>query len=339
MKQRNAQYEFIRTVAMIQVVLLHTLNNLPQNNEAETFCFQFLTTGLLVCNGLFFMLSGKFALETRCDSWDDCRRYYLKKLVNLGLPVLLYMLLRTMYDMQWSFTAKALVKQYIINVSDQYMYGEYWFLYFLAGMLLMAPVMGRFFREADEKTLLLVLLLGYGFNILKTYAPVKELSWNWQYPLSGWPLFFPLGLCLERLVTTRKRERIVYILSAASFVTTLVQRRLDWAPSYMDLAPTYACIVCGAFLGLKKIYRSGKWMDKVIIWMGKYSMPVYMLHYVLLHTLLKYISIPNYLAQAAVVGTLTVALSLVLGFAINSILVFPIQKFLLKRLGLAKVTT
>lgn len=33
MKQRNAQYEFIRTVAMIQVVLLHTLNNLPQNNE------------------------------------------------------------------------------------------------------------------------------------------------------------------------------------------------------------------------------------------------------------------------------------------------------------------
>lgn len=325
MKQRNAQYEFIRTVSMLLVIGVHTLANLQAETAGEIWCSRVLATVFFLCNGLFFMLSGRFALAAVCQTWEDYKNYYLKKLVGLGVPILVYMLVRTFYDFGWNFPVRTLTKQYIRNVVGGYFQIDYWFLYNLAGYLVMAPLLGGFFQRAGKKELLLVLLLGVASSACETHIP----GWSWSGPLAGM-LYFILGYGLERLVTTPREERMVYIIGALSFAAAIFQKWLGYMPGVHGGAPLYVCMLSAAYLGMKRLYRPGRIQDRIFIWIGRYSFGVYMLHSMILNKLAKRLPIPGYLPKVAVVMLLTAAVSLAIGFLLDNGIVRPIQRLVMK---------
>lgn len=333
MKQRNARYEFIRTIAMVMVIGAHAQANIPTDTLNGKVLYHTVVTLVFLCNGLFFMLSGKFALACVCETWEDYKKYYLKKLIGLGVPILVYMLIRTFYEAGWTFPVITVTKRYIFNVLGDLASTEFWFLYSLFGMLLAAPVLGKFFQRAGSKELWLIFGLGFAHNALRIYASALGLPFEWHFVLSGDLFYFLLGFGLERLITSRKQENVIYLLGAVSLAVTTVQKCIGPFSGAHLGAPAYTFLLCAAFLGLKRLYRPGKVANRVVIWLGKYSMSVYMVHVIVLNGLVERIRLDNYWAQIAVLMLLTTVISLAVGFVIDNLIVHPIQRGLFKLAG------
>lgn len=75
MKKREVKYDFMRVLMSLLVVCCHASfplrisDNSLLNNAVRTF--------LAMCNGIFFMLSGKFNLKKKFESKSDYYNYYV----------------------------------------------------------------------------------------------------------------------------------------------------------------------------------------------------------------------------------------------------------------------
>ena len=293
MRKRDVRYEFIRIFSMILVITAHALAAMfPQYAETS---LAGLMLSRLVCmsNGLFFMISGKFALQVCCTTSNDYKTYYLKRFGSLGIPVLVCMLLRSMFNVGgWypdHFLSAAFRAEHIQNVFSGFATSEYWFLYKLVGFLAIAPFVGKMLRQATKAELLWFLGLGMFWNALNTYLPAVGISFSWEYPLGGCFVLFAMGYAIEKIAETQKEENLLLLLGCISFAVSILLERIGWGAGVNDLAPTFAISVAALYVLLKRVYRPGGKLDTVVIKLGGLTMSVYLLHMIVLYTCTHYI--------------------------------------------------
>lgn len=328
MTKRDARYEFIRVVSMLLVISAHALSQVPKTTALEEMMAYGLTTPFFLCNGLFFMLSGKFSLNARCERVWDYVNWYIKRLSAIGIPALVFMRLRTMHNSGWwpaYLRSPELKQDYLRNVLSAFRGTEYWFLYVLVGFLLAAPFLSKLMRALSDREVLLLLAVGMLFNSLSIYLPAFGHSFSWEFPLGGWFVLFLLGHALERLVTTPKAEAAVMVLGGLCYVLTQIQQYVGFIPGIHDLAPAYACMCAGAFLGLKKLYRPGRIRDRVFLVVGKHSLSVYLCHAMILDKLNGWIGTEGFLVPLVLRIVLTAAASLAVAFILDSTLIALLQ--------------
>lgn len=332
MAKRDCRYEFIRVVSMVLVVGVHALAVVPGTNAVEKLAEHIFSTVFFFCNGLFFMLSGKFALSADCEQVSDYRKYYFKRFASIGFPALFFMLLRTMHNAGWwpaYLLSPELRSDYLHNVLSGFRSCEYWFLYPLTGLLVAAPFLGKFLRRASREELLVFLGLGIGYNALRVYLS----DFSWDYPLGGWMVLFVLGYALERIVSTPRQENYVILLGLGCFCLTVIQKWLGNAPGADDLAPAYVGMVSGAFLLLKRLYRPGEKMDMLVTFLGKQSLAVYMLHMLFLPEILSRISVGSFWVRLPLLIVLTTAVALCAAWLLNATVIALLQKITWKLMG------
>ena len=85
MGKRNARYEFIRVVSMMSAVIVHASANIIGNSLVDTLPGQLFATVLYFCNGLFFMISGKFALSSSFRTMEDYLSTYKSNRIRSNL--------------------------------------------------------------------------------------------------------------------------------------------------------------------------------------------------------------------------------------------------------------
>ena len=321
MGRRDARYECIRVISMIFVIGVHSLANIPRSSGAEVLAGQVFSTLFFLSNGLFFMISGKFALNARCERAADYVRFYLKRIGSIGIPVLGCMLLRSMYNIGWwpdYFLSLDFAKEYAANVLGNFSTCEYWFLYDLAGFLAVSPFLGKLLQRASKTDLWALLAVGVGYNALQTYLPALGVPFSWKFPLGGWIVIYILGYALEKLVTTEREEKRIMLLGGLCFLLTVAQQHLGFAPGANDLAPAYAVMVSGAFLALKRLYRPGKRLDRLVCGIGKHSLTVYLLHMMVLYRVLPYIPFEGLLLRLPALIVTTAAVTLLLAVLLDN---------------------
>ena len=319
MGKRDATYEFIRVISMLFAVSVHACSNAAGNYLVDTLPGQLVGTLLYLCNGLFFMISGKFALGVCCRTMEDYKKYYLKRLGSIGIPVMVCMLFRSMFNIGWwpeYFLSADFLKEYIQNVLYNFATCEYWFLYRVVGFLAAAPFLGKMLQQMSEKELVLLSCMGIAYNGLIAYLPAAGISFGWSFPMGEWLVLFVLGYSLERIVKTEKEEKRLLLLGGAVYCLTMLLKRLGLTAGIHDLAPTYAILSCAVFIALKKLYRPGKILDAVMIRLGSLTMPVYLLHMMVMYIILPYIpqwpGVPRWIALVAATMVLTLLISYVL---------------------------
>lgn len=125
---------------MLFMVMFHCCGSMGGfiDTAGEQYLHNGLTLLFITCNSLFFMLSGKFALASRCETASDYHRYYGKKLTNILVPILVYLFLRSLLEYGGRFWEISFWKTYVRNVCYGYAGTEYWFLYTLLGLLFYA---------------------------------------------------------------------------------------------------------------------------------------------------------------------------------------------------------
>lgn len=212
---RDNRYEIVRVVAMLFVIAVHVIGNLPTDTEGRIFCYYVLTLVFYTCNGLFFFLSGKFALGKECNSKKEYLRWYYKKVVNLLLPCLFYMFLRQVYMSQEPVCSTMFWREFFGNILYGYSGTEYWFLYTLVGNLLLAPFLSKAFAGASNYELYLFLFIGFMYNALITYLPYWGYSFAWSYPWGGVVFIFLHGLLLRK--GSRYKKKRAYCIAVRNY--------------------------------------------------------------------------------------------------------------------------
>jgi len=304
----------------------------------ESVAGKILSTFLLLCNGLFFMISGKFALGTCCKTGPDYWNYYLKRIGSIGIPVLVGMLLRSMYNVGcWVpdyFLSREFLMEYIQNVLYNFSACEYWFLYELVGFLAAAPFVGKLLQQASRTELLWLLGVGIFWNAASCYIPQMGFSFGWRFPLGEWFVLFVLGYSIERILQTKRDENLLMMLGGISFAVSIVLQESGWGAGANGMSPTYAITTAAVFTALKRLYRPGKVADAVTIFVGTLTMPVYLLHMMVLYKIQPHIPQWPLLPRAITLQIVTLGLTLILGFILDKTVLSGLQWLYRKLVGL-----
>lgn len=323
-KNRSLQYEFVRCAALFLMICVHSNQRYDTGQGSPTWKVQkSLQIVFLLCNGIFYIMSGKFALNAGFDTDEDIKNYYKKKVSGLIVPIFLFMLIQTIYD---CYAQQApIFPTYFTNVWSTYSGTHDWFLYTLVGNLLFAPFLGRALQSMGDKPFCILIGITAAFNTLTTIGTNKGLLFAWGFPISGWSLYFALGYGIERVVNTDKKRGISYIISAgALLVSFYLVIHQKWVSKISDLSPVYLLAVSGAYLFLTQIYtRShGRVLDGFVRFIGKYSFAAYMVHMMVLRTIIPYF--PGRYRYWPLIAVVTYFLSILCGFVAQFLLVRPV---------------
>ena len=125
MKKRFVEYDFARAIAMIFVIIFHMQNNLV--GIIDDKLLYMANTIIITCNGIFFMISGKFLLEREIE---NIPKFYLDRFVKIIVPVIIasviYYFSRVDFNVSGE-TIKGCIKALVQNEGQTY----FWFIYTL----------------------------------------------------------------------------------------------------------------------------------------------------------------------------------------------------------------
>lgn len=321
------------------VVLIHGMDVVPiQPSLKNQILHEILLTFILICNPIFFMISGHFNLHFSGNSRRDYCKFYYKRFVNIVLPLLIYQFI--FYCISLVTAGKYtdvfhFIKDFIINVLQDYSSIYFWFMYVLIGFILAAPFLSKLLASlsGDNRRMFAIVLLALPTVswLLKLVGINLALT---SYPFSGWLIYFLLGGLLENKQILKKYQLILILcivpLINVVMTLTICEPRIkelglhDLSPFYILLAVAIYQLLLNSS-NIKKISES-KWVSILARW----SFPLYLVHGSVLLVVSKYIRTGVAVVDILVITAITYITSLMLAIILDKIIVHPLQSELFR---------
>lgn len=125
-------------ICMFFVISIHTDRSFIKNSVATTL----FNTILCSCNGIFYMISGRFNLSKTFQGSSDYKIYYERKMVSILFPYVFVTGLLNLWNIYNNHAWNGIVP-WIKTSYESFMYTNasihLWFMYPLIGMLISAP--------------------------------------------------------------------------------------------------------------------------------------------------------------------------------------------------------
>lgn len=299
-KQRLPNFEILRLVAMMTIVLWHLYLhgffylNAKTDNDFVSFsltsatdgCLYFIHQCLIIVSrmgvNLFVMITGYFMINSR-PRWDKVPVIWFQ---TMFYCVAIYAILvgAGIYD----FSLKDFGAQFVPVYN-----GSYWFVTQYIGLIALAPfvnIMVRNLSRLQYRALLLV-LLAMDFEIMCSFGYGKYFSGDCSlfhlttvYLLAGYIRIHPVDI-------TAKKSFIAFCLSVAaiSLLTMLCKEFLNYRLNqpFSNMKLTYAFIDNNGFtiftsvlffMWISKVKIKQNWFTKTLVWMAPYTFGVYLIH-------------------------------------------------------------
>lgn len=287
--KRLTNWDLLRALSMFLVVVVHIAPQL--GNFRNINASAIASTAAIICDPIFFCLSGYFALKPLKKSYKD---YLFGKALSLLLPIFIYASLLYAYKA----ATGSLQDTNYIRYTSSLVRGGWWFVPALIPCILVAPVLSKMFDALDDRTCKIILFatLGiYAWGGLSSAA--NSLLINSQHVtlsaavgmlqniiprslLGGtYFTFFCMGYFVKRVNPLLNRHEAWFIKTAgiSFFIIDIVSayfglERSD--PSFNWMIVTVAIFV--TFDGVKLQSQS---LSKTIEWVAKRSYSIYLLQY------------------------------------------------------------
>lgn len=289
--KRQANFELLRIVAMLMIIVLHYLNKgnllmlFTQEQTAVNYAMHLTEAFCIVAVNCYVLLSGYFLVES---AWKPGR------VVSLAAQILFYSLLIPV----------VLIAAGVVSTGDLSVYNwldymlpieteHYWFATAYLIMYVLAPVLAAGVKAVEKRTLQIVIgiLLLY-FSVWKSIVPVSFATDKYGYEY-GWFVCLFLIAAYIRLYgcpfLEKKRNAIllyvgmslgIFLLAAASGIIAEVLHPFSY---YMDMPTTYNHILCllgsvGLFMAFKDMKPWEGRAAETIRRLAPYTFGVYLLH-------------------------------------------------------------
>ena len=147
------------------------------------------------------------------------------------------------------------LKTYVKGVLLGFAGTEYWFVYTLAGLLLVAPVLARAVAHMSRGEKYVVLIVGLAYNAAVSVFRNLGYSPAWGYLLSGWALTFVVGAFAAELFDTPRKRQVLYATSLVSYVGTALLYDAGVRTTMTDTSPLFTAYVLGLYVALLQLGR------------------------------------------------------------------------------------
>lgn len=317
MENRDYSLDIIRVIACLMIVLMHS----PMPGLG--------TSGVVLCGisyltapaiGLFFMVSGALLLKKDMERSLDTRNFFRKRFSKIIMPVVF-----------WSLVGWGLELCGVNNAELSIL----WFMYSLAGVYLLTPVLSRWLSIADVKEVefyLLLWLVTLFVPFAKRFIPVNESDTSWLYYFHGYVGYYVLGFYLQNykgkgwLWTNIGKVMWGIVLLLFSIVLPLalfiLQIEVDFYRVCWYLSITVA-LQCVAWWSLVK--RMMKAVTQLPVWVGVLSnlcFGIYLVHILVMRNFLwemEWMMNMNGIVQIVVCTILTFLISAAASWGISKI--------------------
>jgi len=282
---------------------------------------------------LFVMLSGALLLDTSKTD-EPLSKFYKKRFNRIGLPLIFW----TIVFFGWSYYAHNQPLS-LSNIGQGLLTGSYpilWFLYLMVGLYLATPILRVLVKHIDRKIFSLLIALWFigtvSVPIIHTFT-----SFNYNPALfifSDWAGYYLLGFYL---LNTKIKPSLTYpvlILGALVAVggdwyltATLGENSTLYFHGYLS----FNMILASAALFLilvnipkTRIEDSNKIAIRVMRWVGKNTLPIYLLHIIVLETL--QLGLLGFLFPYSGLVLVDAIALFIATFAISALLIYSLKK-------------
>lgn len=334
--KREIQSDLIRVVAMLFVITLHVPTNL---GERHVYWDNLKTIVILTCNGMFFMLSGKYNLRFQREKEHAYRNFYSKKTLSILVPFIIYTIVIYVCNIDianWNFMVA--VKDYMRILIERNATNHLWFMYQLIGMLVSAPFLAILLQSMKASDMKKLLWVALGWNFV-SMTLIHDIM-GYQFYFTGWFLggmiiYFILGFCLDKIITTKKEIWIACVLGLAGLVITFIKQSFfeNKFSGVHDLSPAYILFTIGMFIFLERVcIIKNRWLKTLIGFFAKHSFGVYVFHFYVIQWLGNRLHFPgvrfeivSYVLSIMVVFVLSFTMS----FVVDTLICTPAKKGIL----------
>ena len=290
MKKRFVEYDFARAIAMIFVIIFHMQNNLV--GIIDDKLLYMANTIIITCNGIFFMISGKFLLEREIE---NIPKFYLDRFVKIIVPVIIasviYYFSRVDFNVSGE-TIKGCIKALVQNEGQTY----FWFIYTLSCLYLLTPFLKKMLDACSDKWLMILIIQSVIVMIVFNIFEILGLKHPFtSYSFYNWLLFFIMGYSIDRLVKTNRQENIILIIAIVMYGLSISEFLLKVNnPSRWDYSVSYLSMCCGMYILItRKARKLAQKFSGVITILSSTSFVMYIVHGFTMEITKKLIDINN----------------------------------------------
>lgn len=188
--QRVVYLDILRILACLMIVLIHAPH---PDAGAPGGLLTSISYMAVVGIGLFFMTSGALLLPVSSDTSSFLKRRLTKIVGPLLFWTFFYMMVNIATEKMYIYDLGHSALSLFFSTQGN---GVLWFLYTLAGLYLVAPVISPFLKKASERELLFYLalwLIAMCFPLLSLVFEVNRSANSMFYYFSGYIGYFVLG--------------------------------------------------------------------------------------------------------------------------------------------------
>lgn len=342
MNQRTLKYDIIRCISMCLVLGIHTLNKTQGFAEPYNVSWYFFSIGTsicMICNPLFFMLSGKFNLSSKLGTSSDYKKYYMKRFASTIVPFVIMSIVCYFVNFSsadWS----------IMDCSTKFLNceieGVFWFMYALIPILIFAPFFGKMLQNLNEiecKILFCLLIVVNGIICIVMMAGFPMSFSFYRFGIVTWHIFFFMGYLVEKVIKTRKAENILIALAGVAFFAELCVRRFCGQLPFPTSDPTPWVIfeALGCYVLLLRVDFKDDFLKKVISFIANQSFIFYLSHMLILRKVATLfpigVSPKNNILLIVPIYLLTFIFTLAFSYIVNLCIIKPIQQLIIKNVS------
>jgi surface polysaccharide O-acyltransferase-like enzyme len=214
--------DLIRTVAIVGVILLHAANDLTIQQMNQFEIIRWCTVDIYQSVGrigvpLFVMLTGALLLQPSKN--ESLSVFFKKRWTRIGLPFIFWGAAFFAWDFlveHQAFTSSAIIQGILTGP-----YYHFWYIYMLAGLYLLTPILRIIMAHADQKImkyLVILWVLGAAIvpfaGLLTTYHLDSDVL-----TITGYVGYFVLG---AYLLTVRIRRSTLLIFMSLGLALTVI---------------------------------------------------------------------------------------------------------------------
>nr|MBQ8251858.1 acyltransferase [Lachnospiraceae bacterium] len=267
-------YALLRIIACLAVIVHHVHSQVYFDVSSKDFAA--LVNNLLMCNnGLFFMLSGKFALE----NYDgNIKKYYKKKAVSILLPYVAFSFFYYIRYQGFVFAGSWLRDFFVAFMSNQIV--DYlWFIPTLIGFYLVAPffaIMLRVLTEKEKNALVFILIAVIGIVNIGQISGEKILTSG--YPFIGYITYCLLGYLADNCEIKKYKKLVIGVGFLCVFVSSY-EYAMQLNPAIYDFCVS-RILMCLAIFYFITTYSEKivYFCKKQIKFVSKYTFYIYLFH-------------------------------------------------------------
>lgn len=330
---RNYTFDIIRILAMVLIIIMHS--PIPEINTPGIVLstISFMTAPGI---GLFFMISGALLLGNNLPQTDFLKHRFSKVVWPTLVWTIIYLIVNCINE---PLSAKELAKTICSIPFEKQGHGVLWFMYTLAGLYLLTPVLSRWLKSAQRKDVEFYLFL-WAITLLYPYLNlvinINTDETGILYYFTGYLGYYLLGYYLKQYVLpqTVNRTKVIGCILAIMlcllivFATKKVEPNVKIGDLFWYLSMPVAIMATAYFLLFSKIHIFEQ-SKNLIFKMSSLSFGVYLCHILVMRSFLwniKFIHDSGPLLSIPIVATLTIVLSWILVYLLSKL---PFSKFVI----------